>query len=528
MSENSPAPSSARPAANPPPQAQADDRLMHIEQRLDLYPASLWVSVSTSKLSSASTPSNLLGCDQIASMLCAKLKIDPRPGTGLNYRHRWSPIGAAAKFQQVCSASARLLDTQKLLELTLIPFGVRATPTPASNEHGCAVQLCGNFDGAQLIIQPRGNSPASAPRDLTDDDKRKTLWDLVQPLDNCCVLIHVQLKAEPHVDVQPGLALSLQSLRQTWDQHRAKKLKLPKQSTDSSADFNLSIPSRTCAVTQSSRPTDGCHIIPKGMDTNVVKQAFRVLFGQHPVTSSKVNSNPLFGSFYYFHSEMFDTMSDGSYNGMRLSPNLHRVFDYEGRLWILCGHAYILGVPGCESELVVFDPPCPSLAAQMCAHGQRSDQQEQELWLAQLEHERKVRALETSVSKDAQGALHVHALVTHFHYNMADLPATARLFKRLLDAAERLARVGDDGTEMDKPAAPEVDTTSVVSDEANSTDDDADDDDEMTDDDSSATIKDLGSVDGDSEEIQEFKQLMRFTETLALVIATAGSARIVA
>ncbi|KAK0539095.1 hypothetical protein OC835_001230 [Tilletia horrida] len=194
----------------------------------------------------------------------------------------------------------------------------------------------------------------------------------------------------------------------------------------------------------------------------VVRAAFDALFGQHHVTVPLGAEKPLFGSNYLYRSDMFQTMNDGSYNGIRLTPSFHRI-----------------------CELMAFNPSCPSLQYTIRSSHALSPDESQELSLLQLMHEENLQALPCAVKTVHQSALHVHAMVNHWRKNMIEMPATRALLKRLNEDAD-----GDSDEDADGHS-----------------DEDTDMDDE------------------DADRAAEETRLYAFKNVLLLVIATAHTAR---
>ncbi|KAK0537729.1 hypothetical protein OC842_001525 [Tilletia horrida] len=322
-----------------------------------------------------------------------------------------------------------------------------------------ALQLIGNFTGAQFALARRVSQWTTAA-ELLNTHMASSLWQFCDPVENAEVVIHIQLKAEPCSEPTDDLICRLRELRKAygnWQGNRKASSAKP-----GNHKFSKQLASDTCAISRSLRPTDACHIIPKTLDPVVVRAAFDALFGQHHVTVPLGAEKPLFGSNYLYRSDMFQTMNDGSYNGIRLTPSFHRI-----------------------CELTAFNPSCPSLQYTIRSSHALSPDESQELSLLQLMHEENLQALPCAVKTVHQSALHVHAMVNHWRKNMIEMPATRALLKRLNEDAD-----GDSDEDADGHS-----------------DEDTDMDDE------------------DADRAAEETRLYAFKNVLLLVIATAHTAR---
>ncbi|KAE8244532.1 hypothetical protein A4X13_0g6520 [Tilletia indica] len=412
------------------PSASSSDEAA-LSNRLQASPATLWITISTQPLEKTEVGKNLT---RLAAMnaSCAVVILDVKPGTGANFVHQPYSVGETER--QVCSATARLLSIQHILELALVFFGIRMKPSLLPDSPDKALWPYGNFRGAQ-IIRRRRPAQSTPIEPLEPWHMVMSLWDFVEPLSNLDVVIHIQMEQNPDLYLTENLALILSDLKTAWISYRTKNRGDQEKLEVASNSFEEQIPSAVCVITGSVSPVECCHIIPRTLPPEVVNAAFLSLFDSQNYNIRPHNAEPLFGTKSISFSS-WASMDNGSFNGIRLTPTLHSLLDHEGRLSIISGHLYVFGTPGCDDESGFFEPACPSRGKARRTQTGMQQGNRNTLWVEQEQHEKLVRTYRCNVKPEQEATLNVNALLRFSRYHMCNQPVTIALFNRLRQKAQ--------------------------------------------------------------------------------------------
>ncbi|KAK0569981.1 hypothetical protein OC861_000431 [Tilletia horrida] len=250
----------------------------------------------------------------------ATVPISTQPGTGDNLVHqsfsnaKWNPPN------RLCSATARLLDLQTLLELPLAILGIQLKLEQGDSEQA---YLWPDRDKVEAIEVVR------IARDLTDDstisatpfssaDLSRTVWDFVQPARNITVVIHIYIKAVPTRSM-PSTDPILQALiDKQWPQPGPAPLPTP-QSRDQS--FRNKVKPPYCVITRSYDLLEASHIISRSLNYELVVEVMELLFG----TTSPPAGATAIPALFHSQLDVIHEGVDDPVNGILLSPSLHKV-----------------------------------------------------------------------------------------------------------------------------------------------------------------------------------------------------------
>ncbi|KAK0569036.1 hypothetical protein OC861_001377 [Tilletia horrida] len=370
-----------------------------LQQRLEGEDAELHVTVATSRFVSAVrqryAPSSSSDSSEttasfasvgsfIRSKSYAGVPISLVPGSGRNLVHPSNRQLNSSN--RLCSATARLLDLQTLLELPLAALGIRMKKQPGDTQKGTYVWPDrARVEAIEVACAARDVVPESAisARALSSEDLSWKVWDFVQPERNLLVIIHIHIKA---AFSQPDpISLALQPLFDSLANAPAG----PRE-----AKFRSSVRPSCCVITRStSELCEAAHIIPRSLDHKLVGDVMYELFGHMSPPAGSTTISPLF----HRRKESYPGKPDDPRNGILLSPTLRKV-----TIWILRSRCYLLAPPVCYEELRAFNPPCPSASR---APKSSNDEEDLELWAEQLKHEQTVQPLACADLTDAQQCL---------------------------------------------------------------------------------------------------------------------------
>ncbi|KAK0523449.1 hypothetical protein OC835_006257 [Tilletia horrida] len=406
--------------------AQAEDLL---KARIGQPAATLWITVSTKAMSECNfVVDDRLCVENVRNSACAQVSLSPAPGTGHNFLHRGMFSKGTPANREICALTAKLLDLQRVLEMALIYFNVRMGPDEHDTE---ALRLLDNYDSADFA-RYSAQHKVDPIQSLTAFHLKSCLWDFVQPDIGGGVVMHVQLTQMPNTTPPPYLPSALAGLSDSW-QRTAKALqgqcKAQAKEAPSQALFKSAIPQQLCAITRSSYPLEGCHILPRPIPPRLIQAAFDVLFVSHYERPPRQHLPllPLFSAEYKVPMSWLHTM-DGMYNGIMLEPSLHRVFDAQHVIYILAGKVYLFGTPTGRAELHCFSPSCP---AQIHSHHVKEsglpDEISARAWQLQLQSESCCQELEAHVGFTQHAALHVRACLAFYKSHMKDTAVIMRL-----------------------------------------------------------------------------------------------------
>ncbi|KAK0550738.1 hypothetical protein OC846_001438 [Tilletia horrida] len=376
----------------------------------------------------------------LRSKTYAKVPISVKPGSGANMVHQSlgdPPMEAA---DLLCSATARLLDLQTLLEMPLAVLGIRL-----QRQHGVVHPELGDLKQTYLwpdmakvaaieVVRIRrepteGSTVASTERKvsspLTPADFAQKVWDFVQPEQNVYVVIHIRtVPGKP----PPSIPARLQS-RIENDRPRGQKRKEPVTCTPPPRDpaFRNNVKPGCCVVTGNSSVLQAAHIISRSLRHQLVIEVLELLFGMDSCPATATAKPALFA----FRSDqaMYDKEDDPR-NGMLLSPSLHTAYDFRRTIWILRQQCYVIGTPLCCEEFNAFDPPDPSVIR---VRKIRSDAEDRALWEEQLLHEQQVKPLQCAASllPTQECLLHLSALLSFFWLFMKKQKAIQDILAKL-------------------------------------------------------------------------------------------------
>ncbi|KAK0543060.1 hypothetical protein OC846_006541 [Tilletia horrida] len=383
-----------------------------LEQRLRCVDAQLHVTVSSLDFQSAfqdlassrssedgQAPSTFKMVDNfLKAKSCAKVPISIKPGTGENMVHQSRKEQKIAP-DQMCSATARLLDLQTLLELPLAILGIRLEEAQSTDQGDYLWPNTANVAAIQVVRIPRNrsNTFTVAATPLSCEDFARTVWDFMQPEKDVFVIIHIKVvSSQAGPSVPKTLEPVLNVVRGT-------------PPTPRNYAFKNNITPRTCVITGNLDIVHGAHIIQTTLNYELVDAVLQLLFG---VDSPRPDFSDRPALFLFHPDVILEKKMDDPRNGICLSPTLHTTFNCRKTIWILRQRCYILGPPATYEELTGFDPPCPSVFK---ARKIQNDDDSRALWEEQLLHEAKLVPRECpDLSSSQECLLHLSALLSFF------------------------------------------------------------------------------------------------------------------
>ncbi|KAK0542166.1 hypothetical protein OC846_006738 [Tilletia horrida] len=348
----------------------------------------------------------------------ATVPISVKPGSGKNIVHL-DRAETTTPPEQLCSATARMLDLRTLLEMPLMVLGIQMKPEQNTHQEEHLWPDRAKVAGIEVVRIPlrRPIDFAITATELTPEDFAGTIWDFVQPVRNWIVIIHIHIKSitgNPRLSVHPQLQPLLDKIR--------KSSAPPRDST-----FRVNVSPGVCPITGSYDVAEAAHIIQRTLNFELVDAALRLLFDDLDSTSSE--SSAVTALFHYRTERILHQKLDEAANGIYLSPSLHRIFDQRRTIWFLRQRCYILGPPVCYDELAGFDPPCPSLYK---VRKIKTGDDFKALWEEQLLHEQQVSPLRClGLSETQECLLHLSALLSFFTLFMAQNKAMKNMLERL-------------------------------------------------------------------------------------------------
>ncbi|KAK0558915.1 hypothetical protein OC861_006796 [Tilletia horrida] len=347
----------------------------------------------------------------------ATVPISVKPGSGKNIVHL-DRAETATRPDQLCSATARMLDLRTLLEMPLMVLGVQLKPEQNTHQEEHLWPDRAKVAGIEVVRIPLRQPIdfAITATELTPEDFAGTIWDFVQPVRNWIVIIHIHIKSitgNPRLSVHPQLQPLLDEIR--------KSSAPPRDPT-----FRVNVSPGVCPITGSYDAAEAAHIIQRTLNFELVDTALSLLFRAGSPLPESTAIRPLF--YYRWHKILHQNLDEAA-NGIYLSPSLHRIFDQRRTIWFLRQQCYILGPPICYDELAGFDPPCPSLYK---VRKIKTGDDFKALWEEQLLHEQQVSPLRClGLSETQECLLHLSALLSFFTLFMAQNRATKNMLERL-------------------------------------------------------------------------------------------------
>ncbi|KAK0547718.1 hypothetical protein OC846_004757, partial [Tilletia horrida] len=286
-----------------------------LKKRLALSNTSLYITVShepIDKLISSSPESDVFSRIDwtLEEYSCAEVPISPLPGTGKNFVHE---IGSKPnRDHRLCSATARLLDLQTMLELPLMVLGIRMQPGDRDRFPDLPYEQIPLWPDAKIVKDitvmriPRECPETSAPppsATLSHTDFNCSVWDFALPLDHDIVITHLQIQDRvpiPRPDAQLDLARLCANFQKTGPETKAESkpsstAPIPKRTDFPKLVARSAATQQRCAVTRTDDPMNVCHIIGRTLDFKLVHRVLMLLFGRRrPHTQAMQMSPSLF------------------------------------------------------------------------------------------------------------------------------------------------------------------------------------------------------------------------------------------
>ncbi|KAK0569980.1 hypothetical protein OC861_000430 [Tilletia horrida] len=425
------------------PETQSDI----LQQRLQGGDAELQVTLAPSSFESAVrefAPASSSKSDDATSWLklverfislksYATVPILNKPGTGDNFVHQGLSHAELCPPDQLCSATARLLDLQTLLELPLAILGIQLKLEQGDSQQAYLWPDRAKVEAIEVVRIARDltEDSTTSPTPFSSADLSRTVWDFVQPARNITVVIHIYIKAVPGRPM-PSTDPSLQAfIDKKWPQARS-----PPPPRDQSFKDHVQPP--YCLITNNSKLVEASHIIARSLNYELVTEVMNMLFGRH---SSPAGATPT-PALFHCRLQRLPKKADDPRNGILLSPSLHKIFDIRRTIWILRGRCYSLGPPVCYEEFGAFDPPCPSARR---LHGIHTEDEDLALWKEQLLHEEQVTPHQCRGLTDMQQCLlHLSALLSFFDLFMKEQAAMQAAIANLRNQTRKHHRAASD------------------------------------------------------------------------------------
>ncbi|KAK0569901.1 hypothetical protein OC861_000483 [Tilletia horrida] len=360
----------------------ADDTLLHVTMASSEFESALGKSISLD----ASKDGKSASIDKFAvSEAYATVPISIQPGTGNNLVHQRYSGNITNPPNNLCAATARLLDLQTLLELPLAVLGIllqnEQEKKPPHRTYLWPDKS--KVDKIQVVRLPREGTRNSPPEVtlLALEDLAGTVWDFVQPERYTSVIIHIQTVSATPQPLRDGCLQQL--LAEEWTRCRRKE----PSGRPRDSQFKARIKPTNCVITgASSDVAEGAHIIARCLELDLVNDVVLLLFGTDSPSRGETGITPLF----HRQRKAYVKTVDDSDNGILLSPTLHTII--------------------------------------------RDEKEEKELWKEQLLHEGQVVPVRCPrLSPTQECLLHLAAVLSFFFLFMKDRRLVSAAFAHLDD-----------------------------------------------------------------------------------------------
>lgn len=366
------APASAAPPAAAPTKAVWLPSTISLNVRLDLDPAEI------ERFCPAADLDYFLRQSEDDHVI-AQIRVDTATGTGVHLRwsydgtssivpkhlDRWSTNGAAV----LSRATASIMPVQHILELALLPFGVRfEAPTtdyhhrcdlsghlPPSDEGAAPAPRCAmRFpDGISAKLNLASEYAPEESHALTSTELSSSLWDLLKsargPADYSLTVFGVRLDMQ---DAGPRKAASWWSEAPQADPPPVDAEEMEAaNSSETTTLFRSALMRPTyypCAATgrqigrheaQTRTKLDAVHCVEASVGNKVYNRLVRHVYDNHDTEhwTSKHQCRPL---FIRTQASSVGTLNSGHANGVMLSTMAGEAFLHD-TIWILNGDVFV-------------------------------------------------------------------------------------------------------------------------------------------------------------------------------------------
>lgn len=308
-----------------------DDALLHVTMARSSFNSTLKEFTLPSSSNDAQPAPSFGWVDKYAeSNSYATVPISVKPGTGNNLVHQRYRGNITNPPSKLCSATARLLDLQTLLELPLAVLGILLQQEQSDTQQTYLWPDRAKVAAIEVVRLPRQRTraPTVAVTLLTLEDFTGTVWDFVQPEQYTSVIIHIQTVSESSHPLGRG---SLQRLlEKEWLRGRSRKeanASIPPPPPPSppppppprDPNFRNHVKPTVCVITGASDVSEGAHIISRALNYELVKDVMLLLFG----SDSPSPGAAVVSALFHRQREAAPRKADDPDNGILLSPSLH-------------------------------------------------------------------------------------------------------------------------------------------------------------------------------------------------------------